>query len=501
MILAEWRHDVPAALKLADSTLRRLEDNDSRFLITEVMGRQLSYAGRSEEAIGWLGRARALEVAGHTLWRRNVLITLAEEAGKSDASLAVKYTAEALEVSRKDLNHDRVIEALAEHAIALWKAGQRDDAFRNMEIAVRDLLAGESESIDWKKLLLAVFHTVVYFSSLAHFGSTSGIVGFVPPTQGRFLALDAVDATKFNPAQKSLIRMRMAMLAEGLGKVKSAGEWSDEALKIAASIPDAQTIYSLAWLSIAPALLEAAYGRAVAAALIMANAAVPETDALGRIGISDSENQSRVQQLYQHPAKAASAMLFLAVPLAFQLSTLKLRQSDIMAAVDQVAATLPGDVPYTVLNGALQAVFNENIAWQELKRRSDELMSKVNDSGSAFIYLVGASTQCPLRQTVYLHVWLAREVEKLFAINRSVRLKLIYPFFEGFWMNALDASPHQFRTAEAYTRRAVESAGATQSGKGVRALLNSMAFCLGVNLPDDMQEWLTQADQAERQTR
>src|SRR5262249_38797645 len=142
---------------------------------------------------------------------------------------------------------------------------------------------------------------------MSYFGSTSGISGFIPPTQGFFLAYDATDATKFNPAQRSFIRIRMAMFAEALGRVDSVGEWSDEALKVAASIPDAQTICALAWLSIAPALVRKQYDRAVTAALLMANAVVPSSDALGRIGIEGAENQSRMQQGYQSPARAASA--------------------------------------------------------------------------------------------------------------------------------------------------------------------------------------------------
>jgi hypothetical protein len=78
MILAEWRHDVPTAVQLAESSLARLDDNESRFLISEVTGRQLAYAGRSAEAIEWLNRARSFSIQGHTLWRRNVLITLAQ---------------------------------------------------------------------------------------------------------------------------------------------------------------------------------------------------------------------------------------------------------------------------------------------------------------------------------------------------------------------------------------------------------------------------------------
>lgn len=482
MLLAEWRHDISGALRLAESTLQRLTDNDSRFLVTEVMGRQLSYAERTEEAVEWLKSARSIAVPGHSLWKRNVLITLAEEVSKQDQSLAVEYTSEALEIARKDFNHERVIEALAEHAIALWNTGRREDAFRTMESAVRDLLGMENESSYWKKLFLAVFHTVIYFSSMALFGSTSGINGFVPPTQCRFLSLHTVDATAFKPAQKSFIQMRMAMLAEGLGDVEAVGKWSDESLKVASSIREAETINSLAWLSIAPALLEGAYGKAASAALMMANAVLPERSAVA----------SMLQQV--PTAQAATALLNLSLPLAFRLATLRTQaglQSQIEAAIDQIAGALPADSQYSGFVSALRSVFVENLSWEELKRRSDKLMPQVNETGSAFVYLIGAASRRPLPGALSLQVWLAREMEKLLPTHRTMREKLIHPFFRGFWLNTLDSDAHQFRTAEAYTRRVIESASSTESGINVRSLLSSMAFCLGVTLRDDLKEWLS----------
>lgn len=58
MIQAEWRHDMDGALQLAESSLPRFTRDEDAFLITEVTGRQLSYAGRSIEAIAWMQRAR-----------------------------------------------------------------------------------------------------------------------------------------------------------------------------------------------------------------------------------------------------------------------------------------------------------------------------------------------------------------------------------------------------------------------------------------------------------
>ena len=53
---------------------------------------QLSYGGRREQAIEWLGRALSCEGYEKSLWRRNVLITLADLYSKSEPKTAANYS-------------------------------------------------------------------------------------------------------------------------------------------------------------------------------------------------------------------------------------------------------------------------------------------------------------------------------------------------------------------------------------------------------------------------
>jgi len=90
MVLAEWENQLDDALTLAESSLQALSGDDCRFLILEVTGRQLSYTGKPQEAMEWLERALTCDAFHHSLWRRNVLITLAELRGAHDARAAAK---------------------------------------------------------------------------------------------------------------------------------------------------------------------------------------------------------------------------------------------------------------------------------------------------------------------------------------------------------------------------------------------------------------------------
>jgi hypothetical protein len=81
VILAEWDHRLEDAVTLGESALNRFEREDCRFLVLEVTGRHISYAGQVDRAVPWLERALACDAYQHSLWRRDVLITLAELKG------------------------------------------------------------------------------------------------------------------------------------------------------------------------------------------------------------------------------------------------------------------------------------------------------------------------------------------------------------------------------------------------------------------------------------
>jgi hypothetical protein len=491
MILAEWKDKLEEALRLAADALQTFLDDKSRFLILEVTGRQLSYAKRSADAIAWLQTAHALPIRGHALWRRNVLITLAEEVGKTDVSTATKYTRDAVELSRiENLDVDRVIEALAEHSLALWNSGQREEAFESLAQAATELLNCERVELYWKKLFLVVFHFAVHMSTIVHTGKPPIIANYVAPEQGSFLGLDSVDVNSFNSAQRAFLRIRMAIFAESIGKVRAAGRWADDALRVAAETPDARTIYSFAWLSIAPAMLIDDYDKAVSVTLLMANAPVPEAVALARIGITDSTAQQGVQKIFRDPGKTSIAMLVGPVPIAFHISTLKLQglaEQEINAKIEHVA-TLLSDGGHRNISTALKEAFVEAVSWAELWNRGSQLMS--SDTAAGIIYFVGAVMCSPLHDALAIQIWLARHGEKLFEQQQSMQREIIWPFFGAFWNHAVSASALEFRTAESYTRSRIGVASPCSSIAQVKLLLNSMAFCLGGQLAPDSRDWL-----------
>ncbi len=496
MITAEWRHDIDRAVKLAESSLQDFNSDDDRFLITEVTGRQLSYAGRSRDAIEWLQRARSFPISTHALWRRNVLITLAEEIGKSDAQLATKYTEEALELTRKSgMETSRLIEAEAEHGLALWNAGQHRAAFDLMSGAIQCLLDIQND-LDpyWKKLFLQAFYHVLYFSSMSYFREPPAGTQ-APPQQGRFLGLDNIDTTTFTTAQQAFIRIRMAMWAESLGVVEAVGRWADEAFEVAKKVPDARTIYSLGALAVTPALLRGSYGHLAEIVLMMTSATAPSADSLTRIGVAESEKQQRIRETFAHPAHVASAWITVVVPLALQLATLGLSdrpEAEIAASLNAFTVGLAGTSTAGTTD-ALRALI-DNVDARELRGRADAIASDMNQTAARMVYMIGVATKAALKTALLAQSWLAPQLERIFSPYPSTRNRIILPYFAAFWTKAVNSQSYLFRTAEAYTKKAVQEA--LSANDPIKRLLSAMFFCIGAEMPKELAHWTDSTLQA-----
>jgi hypothetical protein len=237
------------------------------------------------------------------------------------------------------------------------ESGDGESAFVACEEAVRLLLGCQDSDPYWIKLFLAVFGVVWYLSSMAYFRRAPNVRNYEAPKQGRFLGLDDVDTKTFVPAQKAFVRIKMAMFAEGVGKTAAAGKWAVEALGVADEIAGAKTIYSLAWLDIAPEIVQDNYSEAVRMALVMADSRSPGAAALEEDGFKEPGERQRIQELLEDPRKETMGMMLLAVSLVCRLATLQLKGAsteEISTGIESVSSSRSGDLRIEKISKALR---------------------------------------------------------------------------------------------------------------------------------------------------
>jgi len=497
MLKAEWREDMEGAVTLAELTVAEFQRDEDAFLVVEVTGRQLFYNGRVNEAEAWLERARHYPIAQHPLWRRNVLITLAEIRGKSSPPEAVLLVREAVEVARKDLEPERLAEAYAEEAIASWNQGHKEASFDSLSRAIHTILSIDTGSVTWKQCFAGLFQMAFYYSSRV---CNITIPDWVSePALGAFLGLESFNISAVNASQKVIIQVRMSMFAEGIGATEYAGTWFDDALSLLGDVEEARSIRLFAGLGIAPALLAGELGKVIRLGLMLADAEGKSALALEHMQQLPDANKQVIQDIATtiHAVQTPLAFLRFMAPIAAHLAIAKLiglRAEEEKQMMEQIASALQNRLERTQMISALQTAILEETDWESLHKIASTLVPQIETTAVGIIYMIGAALKAPISVSFGLHVWLARNIEKLFRDLPSLQCKVFYPFFETYWMKAVDTQTHGFRTAPGYTRKSILAARSGEPALWGRVLLRNIAFCLYGSVPQQIRAWLNSDD-------
>ena len=495
MLLAEWENKLAAALSLGESSLDHFEAGDCRFLIMEVTGRQLSYAGKPQEAITWLERALTCDAYRNSLLRRNALITLAALHGHHDPHKAAECTAEAVRISQDGKLIDSLyIETLAEHGIALWKAGEGIQSFKMFEEATNRLFAIQTNADSWKGSFARVFAVVAYFSGVALNGKPQE--GHVEPKQGLFLASNDQAHTGYRPEQCAYICIRLAMFADGVRDISKAAAWTWRAIELANQIPAAwEAVRLSSWHAMPATLLADDFLRA--AQLVGVMTAVDVSNIVATVKTSagaDARGKvSGIEALVaSSPPDAPKSLLLVTpiVPIAIRLAFLQFRGGTTAATSTSLAgieSVMPPDLQPENFVGEMRRALVDETDWQVLWNDGCRAF-QAHEYVRGCIFCIGAMDKAPVCRSLYLQVSIAQNFEGLFKPCASLYREIVAPFFLAYWERAIAQSTGLFRTALAYTQRQLQAADG--SAEGTRKLLDAMRFCLGVNLPKHAVEWL-----------
>lgn len=498
IILAEWEHRLEDAVTLAESALDRFNRADCRFLVLEVSGRQISYAGQVDRAIPWLEQALQCDAFRHSLWRRDVLITLADLKSPTSRQVAVELTAEAIVVANGPHPYDLgIAEAFAEHGIALWKAGDRRSAFSAFENAVDRFLAASSKVELWKGSFFRLFAALVYFSDVMHNGKPRE--GHQEPEQASFLGnRDAHPSYK--DEQQSYICLRLAMYADGLGDLAGAAKWIYRAIERASEFPQAWTgLRVQCILALPQVLLTNDFGRAAELATLVSEQDPDKLVAQGKslateAGTDVATKAAEIETAMVGVPPEARLQAFLMhpfVPIAARLVTLSLEGAPPEQVEDylvQIEKHVPANrAPFGFVNDLRRALIARD-DWNALHHEGYAAIP-ANDLIHGYVLVMGAMRNAPADAALGLQIMLAEHLEGFFGTAPSICRYVIAPMFRSYWEQVINQSLVLFQTPEAYNRRQLRLADG--SPKGTRQLLAAMATCLGIKVPPKMAEWFS----------
>ncbi|HEY4839868.1 MAG TPA: hypothetical protein VIH72_14730 [Candidatus Acidoferrales bacterium] len=494
VVLAECLGKLDAAQALAEDEINECENDRERFLIAEVIGRQLAYAKRWVEARTWMERAVSLEIGVYGFLRRNLLITLGEAVAHSAPTEAPEYTRKAVDVAKATgLSKLRIAETLGEHTVALWFAGKRLDAFVAWQEAIQLLLASREERPTWIQSFLAFHHAAGYFAGFALFGALAE-PNYAPVSPRMFLATDSIPVELYKPLMESLVYVRTAMFGEGLGDTESAGVWARKGLYDTGQ-SGADLLPVCAWLLIAPSILRGDYESAVKAAFAKSNGPKVEALALTEFGYQPKDPERWAEVMSKRPWLQQS-LLFGIVPMAFRIASLRFSR-DVRVDVDLASVALDRidekNEDWKVAASEIRLIFSGEKSAESFRADGQRFYSE-NRLALGVLCFLGMLLRSSIPQSLGLQIRLAADLEHPFRNCPSIRHHVLLPFFVEFWADAINSRSEAFRTAPTYTRRRYDEALSSPDNTRLRKLLDAMTFCIGLSVSDDLRRWLDSAE-------
>ena len=230
VVYAEYKSDLAAAIRLGEIYLAEPRDAVLRFLIRDIVARQLAYQDRINQSLEWFAAALQDARAAPIPWRVESLANAGCAASEGCRDTAITFFDEAIrlfESAPSEVPPLWWVKITGETALAEWRLGHRGEAFRAWSHAVERLLALMTEDEDWTILYCFVGAYTLYFAQRA---STDGMF---EPTPGRLLLAPKGTAEVYKRGQEWKLAGIMAHLADTMLDFNEAMEWGLRFLRMA----------------------------------------------------------------------------------------------------------------------------------------------------------------------------------------------------------------------------------------------------------------------------
>ena len=508
VVVAEYKGALEGADSIAQAALQQLAPGDgpARFLITECLGRQYLYVGRTDEALALLKKALVEQTNSYALQRVHALVSASAAAGATTPESAVSYAIDAVAVARSSeiIPSSELVKALGELAIARYYVQDIPRAYEACDEAADVLLASRSDAPSWRDLFVVFGYVLAYIASYSRFASAdlqvASIVEGGPPTRGVFLTRSDERASLYGPQRARFLPHLLTMFAERVEQDERAEEWAKRGLADLEGRNDPVVSAELELHSITALVREDRYGDALGAAERVANALTAsklEHERGGDPLASDLDIESLLGS-YDSPSREQAldaALMMGLVPVVFRLCQLTLEQpadvqSKAQAAIDACRQMAESGGDRQAWEAAAHVCEQAFMLRTGFAPMADMINTDLfRDHGPLQVVCGLAATvqddATPL-DAISVYIGAGSLLGQLSSGLPSVWRGLALPFIAAYWLQMVEHQPFRF-TPPKITKEAVERAADVPSTRRLRAILEAVAMGLRVTLPHEDQ--------------
>jgi len=514
IVLAEHVDKFDGAIEIGHMLLEKLgRDARVAFLINQYVGRQYYFDRDFENARVWLEKALEQDTKIEKAARLSSLLCFGHITGEKETKKCVEFVENAVKVAEilPDFvfNKYKLVEALAELAIAKWLVGGVNSAFEAWERGADELLKCKNDSEDWKALYMGYGHVCGYFAGLASSGKapdeTHDGQAYVTPWRGMFIGAYLKRAEAYPEGRESLFMVQVAIFAEAVGNDERAIVWAERAVEAARRDGRPVAISAVGFKITASAVLKDEYAEAIDFALECGKLTAAELK-LHEMGKFELDAEFEVEEILgkkpselwenaEHMARIQSL-----VPIAFRLAFLLMEEGSVVGkctreVVDRCCEVAEESVAPEVWEAAsdlFEGIFLNKLSISSLKERAHEFYEKKWSVLHVITYLgLSVHGKTTPKEACAFQLAIMPWIYKMIKPNSVMFRGLVLPFIVQFWCKRFSECPALFSSPPIVDMGLKEACKKPKS-KRVQAIFKVIKGGLNIRVNEDIQRWLAE---------
>jgi hypothetical protein len=502
-------NNIESAKQIGDNALQVFpaEERAARFLISDILGRELFYKGKRDEAEKYIAEAIAMEVDDFYTDKLDTFLVMSQLLGDKDKVSAHHYIEKALEFVQDEFvfTDTQRVKVRAEFAISLSLLNRIDDAIYQMEIGYDTIFSRGIGLPDYKILTLRYMHVINYWHSIHHKKKQPDDIDNEPyqaPYRGYFFMGYTDEYVEKNWMDERPFIGTHALLScfEYLGDIAMAKKWALSSVAINKAMTS-NAFGSIVQLSVPYFVLDDKYDEAIECQISVLKQYNAIGDALKNI------TNERLKKAFQDAPMPRTTVVeydwhvisAVIIPTTLRLlrlriegnpDALRLLRSAIAAAERWKAIFTYQDSIEKIIE-MLRDLENERIDGQALATSLQTYNGSSGDSVKTVGYLI-ASTLTATPQSFYLHAALIKTTEETMKrISGGSYKFLLVPFLEEFWFDRVKARPEDFQELGFWTEKSLPYYNQTDEKKKIKMLFRILSnHVKGIIVSNELESWI-----------
>jgi tetratricopeptide (TPR) repeat protein len=228
------------ALELTTSSLSRVQQNESKFLLNENIGKLYFDNNQKEKSKNWLITAIEFDCVSQSTYIDTLLLG-ASVISDENSRWAVKYCEKVNTIASNDKDYLELnyIQLIGELALAYWVDKDYIKSFKTFENFVNRLFKTKEENFgqNWIRLFLWCAHSLGYISAEVARDRPPEFIStgeeYFKPYQGVFTLNNKDLSDLYESKNEPIILAHLAIFSDGINNISKAYEWSLRAFDLA----------------------------------------------------------------------------------------------------------------------------------------------------------------------------------------------------------------------------------------------------------------------------